>query len=216
MRPSSTSRFIALSIVAAAILTFFWPLVTVDPPVAGTARWSAFSIVLQMYKGALPPPVCERCGEPWVRTLMALPLMVTVYYVLMVVSAAILCLRGPARVTTWIASVGAYICVGGEWRVGTRLEFEATFFGLSRGGQVHYGGLLAAHLVVMGTLFLASLGLRDEESSEEAQERRQSSRLLGEPHEPPAIPEPPFIDAETVSENEKAHETTHDPPRLHD
>ncbi|MGO9085139.1 MAG: hypothetical protein ACLP6G_18185 [Terriglobales bacterium] len=45
MRPPSASRFIALSIVAAGILTLFWPLVTVDPPVAGTTRWSCLTIV---------------------------------------------------------------------------------------------------------------------------------------------------------------------------
>jgi len=68
----------------------------------------------------------------------------------------------------------------------------------------------------LGALFLASLDLRDEEDLEEAQQRRQRSRLLVESHESPAIPEPPIIDAEIVSENDKAHETTHDPPGLHD
>ena len=214
MRPSSASRFIALAIVAAGILTFFWPLVTVDPPVAGTTRWSAFSIVLQMYNGVLPPPICERCGDPWVRALLALPFTIVLDYLFMAAAALILCLRMPARVVVWTTLLGGYNCLNG-WRVGTRLAFEETFFGFSRNGRVHYGGLLAAQLVVLGALFLACLDLRDEESLEEAQER-QRSRLLVESHEPPAIPEPPFIDAEVVQENEKARETTHDRPRLHD
>ena len=84
MKPSRTSRFLALSIVAAGILTFFYPFVTTDPPVAGAARWSSFGIVLQMYNGVLPAPVCERCGEPLIRTFLALPLLVTIEYFFMV------------------------------------------------------------------------------------------------------------------------------------
>jgi len=205
VRPSSTSRFLALSIVAAGIFTFFWPLVTVDPPVAGTTRWSAFSIVFQMYNGVLPSPICERCGEPSVRALLALPLDFAAAYVLMAFMAIALSLRVPARVVMWFPLI--WISVVIRWRVGTRIEFEKTFFGISQHGSVHYGGLLTAHLVVMGALFLACLDLRDEESSEET---RPSIR------HPVQSQEPPIIDAEIVSENEKAHETTHEPPRLHD
>lgn len=205
MRPLGTSRALALSIVTAGILTFFYPFITTDPPVARMTRWSCFDIVVQMYNGVLPFPICERCGEPVIRTLLALPFWVAVEYFLMVVALVFLCLRGPARVITWIAAGGAYINLRG--RLATRLEFEGTFFGLSRGGHVHYGGLLAAHLVVIVALFLASLDLRDEESSPEA---RQTSRLPVESFEPSVI------DAEIVQENEPVDHVRKIPPRLHD
>jgi hypothetical protein len=148
-------------------VTFFYPFVTADPPVAGAARWSPFGIVLQMYNGVLPAPVCERCGEPLIRTLLALPFLVAVEYFFMMAAGLALCSSKSARVTVWIAAFGVYNCLRGEYSVATRLEFEGTFFGLSRSGHVHYGGLLTAHLVVMVALLLASLDLRDEESPEE-------------------------------------------------
>jgi hypothetical protein len=217
VRPSSTSRFLALSIAAAGILTFFGPLVTVDPPVAGTTRWSAFSIVLQMYNGVLPSPICERCGEPVIRTFLALPLWVTAEYFLILAALVILCLRMPANAIKSMAIGGVISCYEGwYWRDFGAWNFEETFFGSSGHGHIHYGGLLATHLVVMGVLFMACLDLRDDESLEKAQERSQRSRLLVESHEPPVNPEPPFIDAEIVRENEGSGDTPHTPRRLHD
>jgi hypothetical protein len=207
VKPSRTSRFLALSIVAAGILTFFYPFVTTDPPVAGAARWSSFGIVLQMYNGVLPAPVCERCGEPLIRTFLALPLLVTIEYFFMVAAGLALCSNKSARLTVWIAAFGIYNCLRGEYGVATRLEFEGTFFGLSRSGHVVHGGLLAAHLVVMVALFLASLDLRDEASAEETRERNRI------PVEPAGAP---VIDAEVVEENEGVKGARRNPPRLHD
>jgi len=130
----------------------------------------------------------------------------------------IVCLRITARTIKWVAIVGALSCYRGwYWRDFGPWNFEDTFFGSSARGHAQYGGLLVTHLVVMGALFLVALDLHDDESSEEAQQRSQRSQLPVESHEPPpAIPEPPFIDAEIVQENEGADNTQHNPPRLHD
>ena len=173
MKPSGTSRLLALSIVSAGILTFFYPFVTTDPTVAGAVRWSPFDIALQMFNGVLPAPACERCGEPLIRTLLALPFMVTIQYFFMMAAGVALCSHKSARVTIWIAAFGIYNCLRGEYGAATRQEFERTFFGLSRRGHVHYGELLAAHLVVMVAIVLTSLDLRDEESSEQARQRNR-------------------------------------------
>jgi hypothetical protein len=209
VKPRSASRFIALSIVAAGILTFFWPLVTTDPAVAGTTRWSCLDIVRQMYNGALPTPACERCGEPWVRALLALPYWVTAEYLLLLAALIILCLRMPAVLVALTAIAGVLSCYEGwYWRGFVPWNFEETFFGSSGHGHVHYGGLLVTNLVIMAALLLAALDLRDEEESSE--QARPRSQLLVESQEPR------IIDAEIVAENENAHETPDDPPRLHD
>ena len=204
MKPLGTSRVLCLSIVTAGILTLFYPFVTTDPLVAGTARWSPFDIVLQMYNGVLPAPICERCGDPLIRTVLALPLIITVEYILMVVVLLALCFRMRTRITSGIAMAGGWIAFRG-WGVATRLEFEGTFFGLSRAGHVHYGGLVAAHLVVMVALFFASLELRDEESWRKAQSRNRV--------EPQG---PQVVDAEVVQKNEDLDDSRRNPPRLHD
>ncbi|HUB02152.1 MAG TPA: hypothetical protein VL983_05680, partial [Terriglobales bacterium] len=75
----------------AGILTFFAPLVSTNPPVTQITRWSPFSIVRQMYLGKLPEPTCERCGEPAVRSLLALPVLVMAVYALMLLALFALC-----------------------------------------------------------------------------------------------------------------------------
>jgi hypothetical protein len=75
-------RSLALVVVAGGILTFFVPLVSTYPPVLQITDWSPFNIVRQMYLGHLPQPICERCGEPVIRSLLALPFDITVVYAL--------------------------------------------------------------------------------------------------------------------------------------
>jgi len=205
VKPSGTSRALAFSIVIAGILTFFFPFVRTDPPVAGLARWSCLDIVLQVYNGLLPRPICERCGEPAVRVFFALPLTVTLEYVLLIVALLVLLSAKPAKILYGIVLFGVYLFLRGEWGIATRWGFEETFFGISRRGHVHYSGLLVVHLVVMGVLFLACLDLRDEESSRKA---RVADNLVVESREPQ------IIDAEIGRENEDAE--TKNPPRLHD
>lgn len=205
MKPRDATRFIALSVLAVGLLTFFYPLITTDPLVAGVTRWSPFEIVVQMYNGVLPPPICERCGEPAIRALLAVPFWVIFEYLLMVVALVILGLRMPVRIVTWISVAALYSALRG--RLSTRLEFEGTFFGLSRHGHVYDGALLAAHLVVMGVLFLASLDLSYEQASQEAKPR---NRPTGE------SAETRVIDAEIVSEKKNVDDTEPIRKRLHD
>lgn len=189
-----SSRFVAILIAVAGLLTFFWPLVTTDPPVADTTRWSCFDIVDQMYNGALIAPVCERCGVPSVRAMLALPLDFAAAYVLLAFMVIVLSLRVPAQRVIWFPLI--WISVAIRWRHGTRMAFEKSFFGSSGNGHVNYSALLATHVVAMGALFLACLDLRDEESLEQSRNR---GRLRGEPREPQVI------DAEIVDENEPAN-----------
>lgn len=165
MRPLSTNRLLVLLIVAVGFLTFFWPFVTVEPPVAGRSHWSCLEIEQQMYSGNLPTPACERCGEAEVRALVALPFTVALGYVCMVAAVGILCLSKPAKALIAIALLGT--CTSLSFRsIGTRLEFQGTFFGISRQGQVHSSGLFATHLVVFIALFLVALDMREKESGD--------------------------------------------------
>jgi hypothetical protein len=75
-------RLLMLIVVIAGILTFFLPLISVDPPVVGRRLWSPFKVVEEAYDGNLSQPVCERCAEPAVKAFVALPLDVTIIYLL--------------------------------------------------------------------------------------------------------------------------------------
>jgi hypothetical protein len=154
---SRDGRVVALLIIAFGILTFFVPLITVDPPVAGATHWSAFDIVLQMYKGSLPSPICERCGEPLVRSLIALPFEITLIYLLM--AAALIPLSVPYA-SKAVATIAALGTAGGLYlsRFATRWAMEETFYGRwSRVQHVHYGALQLALILIMAALFLVSM-----------------------------------------------------------
>jgi hypothetical protein len=149
-------RTAALFVIAIGISSFFAPLVTVDPPVAGLAHWSEFDIVRQMYNGNLPAPTCERCGEPLIRSLVAIPFTITSIYVLMVVALWPLSVPYASKTVASIAAIGVmeslYIA-----RVGTRWSFEDTFYRNPRVGHVHYGMLQFVLFPVMLVLFLVSI-----------------------------------------------------------
>ena len=100
--------------------------------------------------GVLPFPVCKRCGEPSVRSLLALPLWIAAQYFLMVLALVALCFRRPSKALLAIAALEIYGRVRGGWGVGTRFGILGNIFGLSRSGHVHYGELLAEHLIVTG------------------------------------------------------------------
>lgn len=153
-----------------------------------------------MDKGVLPSPVCERCGQPFVRSLLALPLAVTVQYLLMGLALIVLCFRRPSKILISIAIAGIYSSLRGGWGVATRLEFLGTFFGLSRRGHVHYNELIVTHIVLMVALLLVSLELLDQESRTEATPTRTF---------PTVSPETQVIEAEIVS----GHEALDFPPR---
>ena len=203
--PLGRKRLLALSIVAAGMLTFFCAFVTTDPSVASKSRWSPLDMVLQMYRGTLPAPVCERCSDPLTRSFLALPLQVAGEYLLLVFVLLAVCCRWPAKVVLSSALIGVYNSIRMNG-VGTCLEFKATFYGFSDHGQVQYSELIAAHVVVMVALFLVSLELLEEESLPKAGRRDEFAGPRG----------PQVLDAEIVPEDEGAGKTRSNPRCLHD
>jgi hypothetical protein len=147
---------LALSMIICGLCTLLAPLVTVEPPVANAARWSPVGIVFQMYKGVLPTPTCERCGEPLVRSVVALPFTVTVIYLLMVGALVLVSIPYAARITAGVGALGALeaLYLG---RIGTRLAFHETFYGYLGGGNVHYGWLQFILFSAMAALCIVSL-----------------------------------------------------------
>lgn len=149
-----SGRSLALVVIALGLLSFFLPLITVEPPVLEATHWSAFDIVRQMYLGHLHAPVCERCGEPEVRALMALPALVTAIYLMMVIALVPLSVPYAENTVATMAGLG---CLGSLYLSGhaTASDFEDTFFGhWSHIRHVHYGMLQLALLGVMASLFL--------------------------------------------------------------
>jgi len=101
-------------VIAVGVLTFFLPLVTIDPPVADTAHWSGFNIVQKMYEGRLTQPICERCGEPLVRSLFALPLDFSLGYLMLGCALVATCLSESPGVLRALAFMGAAIFGWGQ------------------------------------------------------------------------------------------------------
>ncbi len=210
MKLRDTTRPLAIAIVIVGLLSFFWPLVKADPPVAGLGRCSCFQIVQRMYNGDLPDPICETCGEPRIRALLALPLTVDLNYVFILVAGLALGMSKPGTPLIWISLLGGYQCLRG-WDVALKIEFEETFFGRSGLGHVHYSGLMATHLVVFGLLFLVALDLRDEEHEKQLSEwRRRTERWAAAPREPAKV-----IDAEIVEEGVPDDRDRREPPKRH-
>lgn len=155
-------RAIVMLVVAGGMLTFFLPLVSTQPPVLHTSRWSLFDIVRQMYLGHLPQPICERCDEPMVRSCMALPFLITLIYGLMFCALVFAWLR-KSTALAWTGilgiglSLGTYMFRGGT-NFETKWEFEKTFYGQpqslgpSSKGPVLYGWITFALLAVMAAL----------------------------------------------------------------
>jgi hypothetical protein len=152
-------RALALLVIAVGMLTFFVPLVTTDPPVVGTSRWSAFAIVMRMYEGKLPEPICERCGEPLIRSLLALPITVSVNYALMVVALVALSFPESPGFLRKVTLVGGLFDLIGVNYSGTKWGFENTFYGriYTYSVHVHYRWLTDPLLLVMVTLFFISV-----------------------------------------------------------
>lgn len=113
-------------------------------------------MVVQMYRGNLHAPACERCGEPLVRACAALPFPVTVIYLLMIVILAPLSIPYADDAVVWLSGFGCMIALG-LFRPGTRWDFENTFFGGSGEGRVNHLWLQVALLGVMAILFILAI-----------------------------------------------------------
>jgi hypothetical protein len=203
---SGKSKLLALCIAVAGILTFFTKSVSTDPAVANLTRWSPLDIVLQMYQGALPAPNCERCGEALIRTVLALPVWVTAEYFLLVAVVVGLCFRWHPRAILSLAVLAVYNSFALR-RVGTELEFHWAFYRSSRqGGRVHYGELVAEHVIVAIALFLTSLEILEDSTAEP---KRSSSVFVDDDG-------PPIIDAEIVPEADVSPQFERNSRRLRD
>ena len=158
------NRLLAFVVVIIGMLTVFDSSVTTDPPVAGVGRWSPSKIVVQMYQGELPSPICGRCGEPWVRSLVALPSWLALQYLLLLFASFAVCFRVPLKAVGLIAFVGlcSTLRAWAPFSVATRIEFERTFFGSYRGGHVYFGELMFTHVLVMTLLLMVSLDSSDQ------------------------------------------------------
>jgi len=104
-------RVLALVVIGMGLVTFFIPLIAINPPVLETTHWSAFRTVSRMYEGRLPEPVCERCGEPLVRSLLALPFEVTAAYLLLACALAALFFPESPKVLTAVGTIGSLLCL---------------------------------------------------------------------------------------------------------
>lgn len=199
-------RTLLLGVIGVGILTFIVPLVTTDPPVAGMTRWSPFNMVWQMYQGKLHSPACERCGEPLIRSLLALPLVVTVAYLLLVFVLVALCFSCSTRVVISVALFGMYFILRGGWSVGTRIETQQTFYEL-RNGRVELGQVMVALLTVYGSLlFVVALEDLEPEPLPKKRQIGEQVRHAGQPD---------FLDAEIVPPQEEIKHRNA-PPSLDD
>ena len=154
------SRSLACLVAFVGILTFFVPLVTTDTPVADTSRWSAFTIVMKMYEGRLPEPICERCGEPVIRSLLALPFDVSVNYLLLALALLALAFPKAPGFFRTIVFFGSMLDLFDRLKFHSlRWGFEETFYGRMyfSPGPVHYRWLTDLLLIVMVVLFVISI-----------------------------------------------------------
>jgi hypothetical protein len=154
-------RLLALLVSALGLLTFFVPLVSIDPPVAGRTYWSPFNVADEMYQGRLPKPTwCERCGEPIVSSVVALPLDISIDYLILVLALAALCFPESPGSLGGLAFTAA---MGSGWAHKSRSTgFARTFYGrdvsyLGSVSHIHCGWLTVALLCSMVVLFYISL-----------------------------------------------------------
>ena len=150
-------KLLALLVILAGSLTFFIPLVTTDVPVADRSDWSPFRIVQEMREGKLPAPVwCETCGEPTVRTLLALPLDVSLSYTALVLGLTALLIPEWPGLLKGIAFIGGVNVLISEGKYRHISKGFAESFGVSR-QQVHCGWLTAFLLGSLALLFYISI-----------------------------------------------------------
>ncbi len=150
-------RLLAAAVIVAASVTFFIPMVRTDLPVASENRWSPLSVVQGMYEGTLPHPTwCETCGEPAIRTLLALPLDVSLCYAALVLALLALLFRQRPELLGGIAFIGGADLLVGEGRFRQVSKGFAESFGLSP-KQVHSGTLTTILLGSMVLLFYISI-----------------------------------------------------------
>lgn len=150
-------RTLLLLILAFGCLTFFLPLVRIDPPVLERTRWSCFQIVREAYRGRLPSPDCERCGEAAIRAVVSLPFLVSVVYALMLVALVPLSVPYASETVSSLACIGGLICLYMARRPDLGASLRKTLYGDSSVGHIAWRDLQVALLAVMAALFYVAL-----------------------------------------------------------
>ena len=143
--------------------SFFYPLISIDPPILGKNQWSPWSIAQQIYDGNLPNPElteeCERCSQArWALILWAIPKEFTIAYALLPI--ALFVVAGPAwdLPLALMGGLGALL-VGNEfkWRY-TAKSLTDIFYGRLWGTQhVHIARLTVTLGIVMLALLMIGL-----------------------------------------------------------
>jgi hypothetical protein len=189
-------RSFAFLVIGVGILTFFTPLVAVNPPVADKAQWSAFDLAWRMYG---PGPVSGPTAA------LHLPTDIAVVYAFMFLALVVLLFSSSSKV---LATIGAIGCIV-SWQAWKwdNIEFQRMFYGSLLIGHVQFGRLMFTLLMVMGALVAISLkdGL-DAQSDLEGSEARELRRDSTEPE---------FFDAEILP-SEREEERPHGTRRPHD
>jgi hypothetical protein len=150
-------RLLAAAVIVATSVTFSIPVIRTDIRLAGETRWSPLSVMQGAYAGTLPAPIwCETCGEPTIRTLLALPIEVSLSYAALVL--ALLTLLFPERpgLLGGIAFMAGADVLVAEGKFRQISDGFAESFGLHR-GQVHCGTLTFVLLGSMVALFYISI-----------------------------------------------------------
>ena len=151
-------KSLAFFVVALGIISFFWPLITTDPPVLGKTQWSAWNVACQIYQGNLPnrklSDTCERCDRQWVLALFYVPKLPTALYVLIVLALVLLCLSRSATALALLGTMGA-IAAWQSWRW-DESGFERLFYGHLFVGHVRFGRFMFLWLVLMVALVVIS------------------------------------------------------------
>ena len=158
MKPLGMRRKTLAFVVALGILSFFWPLITIDPPVLERTQWSAWNVAWQIYQGNLPnrslSDTCERCDRQWVLALFYVPKSPTAVYLLMVLALVLLCVSRSAWPLGLIGTMGA-ILTWASWKWDST-AFEELFYGGLFAGHVRLGQFMFLLLLVMVALVVIS------------------------------------------------------------
>jgi len=189
LRFGLTRKLLALIVIALGILTFFLPLVSVNPPVMSQTDWSAFDIVSFVSQGDLVRSSSD---------LQLFPVEIAIVYSLLLIAFYVVSIARSQRRLLHIGVVGIGLILYGWSRAANTFEvalyrnYPATE--ISPGQHVMFGDLMAAQLLVIGALlFLATSEFLDA----------GTPLKVPRPCQSPTKREPEFIHAEVVPDEEE-------------
>lgn len=154
-------KFNALLVIAIGLYTFFLPLVTINPPVLGRARWSAMHIAWETWQGKLPEPSGSHLPRFLDFALSYTSLGgIALAYLLLLVALATVFSPGYQKALKLTSLIGL-AAVGMAFKFALS-DFARLFFGIRRttvewNGDIGYGAAMYAILGVMAALLLVSM-----------------------------------------------------------